>query len=257
MTTLNLHHIFKPLPFIVSSNNTDRTLPALPNVPSINTNTTLPILPRIPSIDTNITLPALRSNHLINRALPPPSFTRFPTPSNTTQFHTRKHHLFEPTKHMCQQCSKVFQTSRHLRKHAVIHQNHRSKNYKCQLCSKHYYTKHGLSNHQAMRPDCASLEHICSWCGKGFAAFKSFNRHELAHQIYASEKYKCNFCGTPFKASSELIRHTCYAIPPTAINKKKFSCDLCYMSTNHQHALSRHELTSCPARINKDFQLKM
>ncbi|KAM7349579.1 uncharacterized protein ACRADG_008451 isoform 2-T3 [Cochliomyia hominivorax] len=168
--------------------------------------------------------------------------------------YTKDHHVKHEKLHtrrerteLCPKCGLKFYTAEDVKKHLVVHDENRAKDYKCDLCPKAFYTSSGLRYHRISHMGGMVKCHICS---------KSFNRRidleyhiRRSHEGISKERPKefkdCKFCGQTLKRESlktHLAKH---------LNQPLGKCNICEKTYFKRESIIRHlKLTH---KINKDY----
>lgn len=90
--------------------------------------------------------------------------------------------------YFCPDCPMIFQQSRALTAHSVMHSD---RDFKCKVCSISLKTLAAVTRHMnSKHPDI--LPHKCHLCEKSFPVETHLNDHINEHMGY--KKHKCDFC---------------------------------------------------------------
>ncbi|CAN9510662.1 unnamed protein product [Ophioblennius macclurei] len=130
----------------------------------------------------------------------------------------------------CQQCNRLFSTSRDLLVHQRSHAGERV--YHCHLCRKPFLHPHQLKTHQ--RVHTGEKPFSCAQCGKRFSQSSHINRHMSVHT--GEKRYSCSLCGKRFSQSCSLKVHQA-----VHTGERPYSCTKCGKSFSVLGNLVRHQ----------------
>ena len=183
----------------------------------------------------------------------------------------------------CQVCGKVFASSNHLSRHAVVHTG--DKPFSCAVCGTKFTRLDSLQRHEKVKHQSPAaqeqpLDRTCLRCGKSFGSPANLEEHMLVHtgnRPYQcvtcgkcfSRKYNfqshrrlkhlgcaksgekdhvCHKCGKVFFAPSKLKRHMV-----AHTKERDYRCVTCSKSFGQKHHLKRHqeshEQAASPSRV--------
>lgn len=130
----------------------------------------------------------------------------------------------------CQQCPRLFSTSRDLMVHQRSHAGERI--YHCHLCKKPFVHPHQLKTHQ--RVHTGEKPFSCSQCGKRFSQSSHIKRHMSVHT--GEKRYVCSLCGKRFSQACSLKVHQA-----VHTGERPYSCTKCGKSFSVLGNLVRHQ----------------
>ncbi|KAE8301107.1 hypothetical protein D5F01_LYC01266 [Larimichthys crocea] len=133
----------------------------------------------------------------------------------------------------CQQCSRLFSTSRDLMVHQCSHAGERI--YQCHLCKKFFKHRHQLKTHQWVHT--GEKLYSCAQCGKRFSQSSHINRHMSVHT--GEKRYSCSLCGKRFSQPYALKIHQA-----VHTRERPYSCTKCGKSFSLMGNLVRHQRQS-------------
>ncbi|XP_062334232.1 uncharacterized protein LOC134033961 [Osmerus eperlanus] len=138
-------------------------------------------------------------------------------------------------KHICNQCSMVFQDSGSLRTHKLTHKPGQGPpQYSCNQCGKVFNQACNLRVHQRIHT--AQGLHLCSHCGKGFSTFADLKRHKCGQTV--DKPYSCSVCGNKFSRLWNLKLHR-----RIHTQEKPHRCTMCDKSFTRADILKVHQRT--------------
>ncbi|XP_054284802.1 zinc finger protein 341-like isoform X2 [Macrosteles quadrilineatus] len=146
---------------------------------------------------------------------------------------------------VCKICKAKFTTVEAFERH----QTEETHFYQCPQCSKVYVSERHLRKHLATHSSINS--HICSECGKGFKTRQNLRYHRVTHQ--GEKSYECKFCSASFGRQDRLIRHMMIHDP-----SHRFKCPFnkslgCKKEFYRKDKLKQHLLSHT---TNKDLRCK-
>lgn len=130
----------------------------------------------------------------------------------------------------CQQCGRLFSTSRDLVVHQRSHTGERI--YHCHLCKKPFVHPHQLKTHQ--RVHTGEKPFSCTQCGKRFSQSSHIKRHMSVHT--GEKRYSCSLCGKRFSQACSLKVHQ-----TVHTGERPYSCTKCGKSFSVLGNLVRHQ----------------
>ena len=130
----------------------------------------------------------------------------------------------------CQQCSRLFSTSRDLVVHQRSHSGERI--FHCHLCTKAFVHPHQLKTHQ--RVHTGEKPFSCAQCGKRFSQSSHIKRHMSVHT--GEKRYSCSMCGKRFSQACSLKVHQA-----VHTGERPYSCSKCGKSFSVLGNLVRHQ----------------
>ncbi|XP_035028329.1 zinc finger and SCAN domain-containing protein 2 isoform X1 [Hippoglossus stenolepis] len=154
-----------------------------------------------------------------------PSFSKASADSRSTSFPSSTEQAFS-----CQQCSRLFSTSRDLVVHQRSHSGERI--FHCHLCTKPFVHPHQLKTHQ--RVHTGEKPFSCAQCGKRFSQSSHIKRHMSVHT--GEKRYSCSLCGKRFSQACSLKVHQA-----VHTGERPYSCSKCGKSFSVLGNLVRHQ----------------
>lgn len=130
----------------------------------------------------------------------------------------------------CQQCGRLFSTSRDLVVHQRSHAGERI--YHCHLCKKPFVHAHQLKTHQ--RVHTGEKPFSCAQCGKRFSQSSHIKRHMSVHT--GEKRYSCSLCGKRFSQACSLKVHQA-----VHTGERPYKCNKCGKSFSLLGNLVRHQ----------------
>lgn len=141
--------------------------------------------------------------------------------------------------HVCDICSKMFCTPRHLADHKNTHTG--DKPYVCDSCGRSYAKYRSFYAHRLTHT--SEKSYTCETCGKNIDSLYHFKAHI---RIHTREKpYVCEICGKTFTDNSALWYHK-KVIHSEGITR--FKCNHCPLTFFKKSALSLHLTTHMDKR---------
>lgn len=132
------------------------------------------------------------------------AFTSYKCPYCPKKFiseaYLQKHYDFSH-KHVCQNCSKVFETDIELYKHNSSHLMLKSM-HTCSICRLSFVEKSLLDKHQNLW-----RKFWCCVCERRFATRSYLKKHSLNHALIRKRFYNCEKCGVNLRTKFSFITH--------------------------------------------------
>ncbi|KAI3352427.1 hypothetical protein L3Q82_005194 [Scortum barcoo] len=144
----------------------------------------------------------------------------------------------------CQQCGRLFSTSRDLVVHQRSHAGERI--YHCHLCKKPFIHAHQLKTHQ--RVHTGEKPFSCAQCGKRFSQSSHIKRHMSVHT--GEKRYSCSLCGKRFSQACSLKVHQA-----VHTGERPYSCTKCGKSFSLLGNLVRHQSIHIDNEVMLDNKL--
>jgi len=132
-------------------------------------------------------------------------------------------------KYICEECGKLFITSKGQKKHTRIYHNEEH-SFFCTECGKGFISKASLTLHETTHGSQRLYE--CDKCGKMFTKALHLKAHELSHD--GDQRHKCTECDKKFTNSFNLKRHQ-----QTHVGQP-YTCDLCDKNYARLPLLNKH-----------------
>ncbi|XP_034045117.1 zinc finger Y-chromosomal protein 2-like isoform X2 [Thalassophryne amazonica] len=130
----------------------------------------------------------------------------------------------------CQQCNKMFSSSRDLAVHQRSHAGETI--YHCHVCKKPFVHPNQLKTHQ--RVHTGEKPFSCTQCGKRFSQSSHIKRHMSVHT--GEKRYSCSLCGKRFSQACSLKVHQA-----VHTGERPYSCTKCGKSFSVLGNLVRHQ----------------
>lgn len=130
----------------------------------------------------------------------------------------------------CQQCGRLFSSSRDLVVHQRSHAGERL--FHCPLCKKPFLHLHQLKTHQ--RVHTGEKPFSCTQCGKRFSQSSHIKRHMSVHT--GEKRYSCGLCGKRFSQACSLKVHQA-----VHTGERPYSCTQCGKCFSVLGNLVRHQ----------------
>ena len=144
----------------------------------------------------------------------------------------------------CPECQKNFTSRKHLKRHAVIHENDRKK-FTCHMCKRNLVITSNRELARHMKLHSESNQEKCTICGKLIR--KGYMRKHLQAHNKNRPMFSCSECQKTFKRKKELIRHSVIHEK----YRKKYSCPTCKQNLATKSGLAEHL-----KRHSKDNKIK-
>ncbi|XP_044042311.1 uncharacterized protein LOC122871355 [Siniperca chuatsi] len=164
-------------------------------------------------------------NSSVSDSLTVSSFSNASSDSRSRSFPSSTERAFS-----CQQCGRLFSTSRDLVVHQRSHAGERI--YHCHLCKKPFVHPHQLKTHQ--RVHTGEKPFSCAQCGKRFSQSSHIKRHMSVHT--GEKRYSCSLCGKRFSQACSLKVHQA-----VHTGERPYSCTKCGKSFSVLGNLVRHQ----------------
>ena len=169
----------------------------------------------------------------------------------------------EKKPYQCNQCGRVFQSSRNLKKHTKnVHKTGGRE--KCPSCEKTFKNKRCLGVHRRNKHNNKTRKHKCEQCNRVFESTAKLTQHKnIVHvttppvkcpdceKVFKLERalgehrknehsdsekpYKCNYCGKTFIYPSRLKVHEI-----THTDERNYICPVCNKRYHNISGLNRH-----------------
>ncbi|KAL9988849.1 hypothetical protein ACROYT_G003339 [Oculina patagonica] len=137
------------------------------------------------------------------------------------------------TRWPCDQCSKDFCSSSHLKRHWILHTDF--KPYKCNVCNKCFPFQWDIKRH--MTTHTGDKRFKCPLCPKSFNTQKELGNHNWSHT--GKKEYQCHVCHHEFSAHSNLKIHM-----RKHTGEKPYKCEYCpkafHMQGHYQYHVRHH-----------------
>ena len=133
-------------------------------------------------------------------------------------------------------CDRMFQTKKTLRRHIESHNTER--NFKCDICDKSFRSNQVLKCHKGIH----AKSHKCEHCGKLYATVTLLRSHQI--NIHGREApFRCSVCGKGSPSQMQLTNHL-----RTHTGERPYPCDVCGKSFAAKKNLKDHK--TCVHRID-------
>ncbi|XP_037082077.1 zinc finger protein 497-like [Pollicipes pollicipes] len=131
----------------------------------------------------------------------------------------------------CEQCSRVFPSSRRLAAHAKTHDRRRWQPHTCEFCGQGFMTARSLRQHRTQH--LGTVPFVCPVCQKGFTYEDSYKEHLNVHS--GQRPFTCEVCGKSFGRRSCLWAHR-----NQHTNPRRFPCGHCPKVFSNKSAYTVH-----------------
>ncbi|XP_075155320.1 uncharacterized protein LOC142228709 [Haematobia irritans] len=154
----------------------------------------------------------------------------------------------------CPDCPMVFEQTRALSAHSVIHAE---RDFKCKVCQMNLKTLSAVTRHMNLKHP-GVLPYKCEICEKAFPVENHYQDHLNMHNGY--KKHKCNMCEKSFPNSTSLRDHI-----RSHTGEEPFLCPQCGKSFKTSNILRQHlqrhgeknfQCPECPMRFYAKVNLR-
>ncbi|XP_055851408.1 gastrula zinc finger protein XlCGF46.1 [Episyrphus balteatus] len=131
----------------------------------------------------------------------------------------------------CDECSKYFSTSAHLKYHKA---GHSQQSFECSVCSKQFPKIQILKKHEKLHK---AIAERCNECGVTLRNKEALDAHMKRHQNILP--FKCKDCDKKFSLQTSLRMHQ----QIVHMGAKKFKCEICGKVFNRNSSLKTHSIS--------------
>ncbi|XP_008487647.1 zinc finger protein 391-like [Diaphorina citri] len=143
--------------------------------------------------------------------------------------HTKTHHL--KVRYTCDICSQDYSTKYYLKLHKQVHEG---KQHECEECSRLFPSSKMLYDH-TMRSHKTRVLFKCHQCSRKYMSKPSLRRHIYANHINKGVRFSCHLCGKSFHREQSLRKHL-----REEENQDQLHCDKCRYKTFLKSNLIAH-----------------